>query len=60
MNSTNDSQAAAGKMMAVWLSTMAGMSIADWAALCAVVYTALQILVLLRDKFGLFGRKGKK
>lgn len=39
------------KLMTVWLSTIAGWTITQWAAVFACVYTVLQIVVLVRDKF---------
>lgn len=39
------------KLIAVWAGVVAGWSITHWAALAALVYTVLQIVVLVRDKF---------
>jgi hypothetical protein len=39
-----------GKLLIVWVSTISGLTITEWAALFAVIYTALQIVVLVRDK----------
>ncbi len=45
-----DTQTAIGKGLVVWVSTITGMAVADWAALFAIVYTLLQTYVLIRDK----------
>jgi len=38
------------KMFVVWVSTITGMTITEWAAVFAIVYTLLQTYVLVRDK----------
>lgn len=53
MNSNHndtDLQAQMGKLLVVWVSTITGMTVTEWAALFACIYTLLQIYVLLRDK----------
>lgn len=45
-----DVQAAAGKLLIAWVSTIVGMELTQWAALFAIIYTVLQIYILVRDK----------
>lgn len=45
-----DVQTAAFKLLVAWATTIAGMELTHWAALFAIVYTVLQIYVLVRDK----------
>ena len=45
-----DVQTAAGKLLLVWVTTITGLTVTEWAALFAIVYTLLQIFVLVRDK----------
>lgn len=46
----NDEQIAAAKMGAVWTGTVLGMQLSDLVLLATLVYTLLQIYVLIRDK----------
>jgi hypothetical protein len=39
------------KIIAAWAGVIAGWQITHWAALAALIYTVLQIIVLVRDKF---------
>lgn len=39
------------KLTLVWSAVFAGWTVTHWAALAALVYTVLQIVVLVRDKF---------
>jgi hypothetical protein len=48
---SHDDQSILGKLTVVWVATITGMTVTDWAALFAIVYTFLQIVVLVRDKF---------
>lgn len=48
---SDDNQTALGKLAVVWVSTITGMTVTEWAALFAIIYTLLQIVVLVRDKF---------
>lgn len=45
-----DLTVAAGKMLVVWVSTITGMTLTEWAAVFAIIYTLLQIYILVRDK----------
>lgn len=56
MEHQQDHSTTIGKLLIVWISTITGMTLTEWAALFAVIYTLLQIIVLVRDKFI---RKGK-
>lgn len=46
----SDYPSIAGKMLIVWVSTITGITITEWAALFAILYTLLQIFILIRDK----------
>lgn len=46
----SDVQTAVGKLLVVWITTITGLTVTEWAALFAIVYTLLQIFVLVRDK----------
>lgn len=51
MSTEHDSTATAiGKLLVVWVSTITGLTITEWAAFFAIVYTLLQIVVLVREK----------
>lgn len=49
-NHQTDGPAVMGKLIVVWVSTITGLSISEWAAIFAIVYTILQCYVLIRDK----------
>lgn len=46
----SDDAPAVMKLLLVWVSTITGMTVTEWAAVFAIVYTLLQIYVLVRDK----------
>ena len=46
----HETQTMVGKMLVVWISTITGMTVTEWAAVFAIVYTLLQTYVLIRDK----------
>lgn len=46
----SDSHWVVVKLAIAWLSTIAGLKLTEWAAVFAIVYTILQIYVLVRDK----------
>ncbi len=49
-NHETDYPSVMGKLIVVWISTITGLTLSEWAALFAVVYTILQIYILIRDK----------
>ena len=50
MDQHADVHTAVGKLLVVWITTLMGMTITEWAALFAILYTLLQIYILVRDK----------
>lgn len=58
----HENNAPFGKLVIVWISTITGLEISEWAALFALVYTAMQIYILVRDKLwpGWFERALKR
>jgi hypothetical protein len=49
-----------GKIALAWLAYLLGsLTLSNLGVFAALIFTVLQIIVLLRDKFGFFKPKGK-
>jgi hypothetical protein len=55
MNFDTDTQHVVARILIAWAGAIIGMTVSQWAALAALIYTCLQIYITMRDK--IFNRR---